>query len=203
MQPAEPHIVLLHTDNLPAEYVADFIDSVQTDRLELLVKSRPSGVPYAAIEWLMPTAIVAYLAKPYFESFLKEMGKDHYGLVKEGLKKIYARVAGPKAPEVNLVSSAGKVNKEQPYSLFFSVVFEGPDENFFKLLIPRPISEAEYDLAISAFLDFASRLHFQGLDEQFAVALKNIQNPGRTLLVVYDVAAKHVKPIDPMAGRRR
>lgn len=203
MQPPEPHVVLLHVEKFPAEYVADFTDTVRADGLELLVQSRPSGAPFAAIEWLMPTAIVAYLAKPYFESFLKEMGKDHYGLVKQGLKKIYARVAGPRAPEVSLVSSAGKVDREQPYSLFFSVVIEGPDGSRFKLLIPRPITETEYDLAIGAFLDFADRLHSKGLDEQFAVALSAIPNPGRTILVVYDVAAKHVKPIDPLARHRR
>ena len=203
MQTPEPHLILQHADNIPAEYVADFTDTVRVDRLELLVQSRSSGVPYAAIEWLMPTAIVAYLAKPYFESFLKEMGKDHYVLVKGGLKKIYSRVAGPKAPEVTLASSAGKVAKEQPYSMFFSVVFKGPDGNQFKLLIPRPISASEYDLAIGAFLEFAYRLHSQGLDEKFAVALKAIPYPGRTLLVVYDVAEKQVKPIDPLAGHRR
>ena len=188
MQAPEPHLVLLHADNIPAEYVGDFTDTVRADRLELLVQSRPAGVPYAGIEWLMPTAIVAYLAKPYFESFLKEMGKDHYVLLKNGLKKIYSRVAGPKAPNVTLVSSAGKVAKEQSYSLFFSVVFEGPDGNRFKLLIPRPISESEYDLATGAFLEFAYRLHSQGLDEKFAGALKAIPHPGQTLLVVYDVA---------------
>lgn len=203
MQLPEPHLVLLHVDSFPAEYVADFTDTVRADGLELLVQSRPTGTPFAAIEWMMPTAIVAYLAKPYFESFLKEMGKDHYGLLKVGLKNIYARVAGPKAPEVSLVSSAGKIDKEQPYSLFFSVVFEGPNGNRFKLLIPRPITETEYDLAINAFLDFADRLHSKGLDEQFAEALKAIPNPGRTLLVVYDVAEKHIKPIDPLLRHRR
>ncbi len=202
MQSPEPHLVLLHADNYPADYVADFTNTVRADGLELSVQSRPSGMVFAAIEWLMPTAIVAYLAKPYFESFLKEMGKDHYGLVKEGLKKIYARVAGPKAPEVSLVSTAGKVKKEQPYSLFFSVIFEGPDGSRFKLLIPRPVTEIEYGLAINAFLDFADRLHSKELDEQFAMALKAIPNPGRTLLVVYDVSAKQIKPIDPLAGHR-
>jgi hypothetical protein len=151
----------------------------------------------------MPTAIVAYLAKPYFESFLKEMGKDHYGLVKEGLKKLYARVAGPAAPEVSLVSTAGKVDKGQPYSLFFSVVVGGPDGSRFKLLIPRPISETEYALAIEAFLEFAERLYSQNLDEGFVTALKAIRHVGQTILVVYDVAGRRIKPIDPLAGRRR
>jgi hypothetical protein len=203
MQPPEPHLAVLHADTVPREFFADFTDAVRAERLEVLVQSRPSGVPFAAIEWLMPTAIVAYLAKPYFESFLKEMGKDHYGLVKEGLKKLYARVAGPAAPEVTLVSTAGKVDKEQPYSLFFSIVIGGPDGNRFKLLIPRPITEIEYALALDAFLDFAERLHSRSLDKGFVTALETIPHVGQTILVVYDVAGQRIKPIDPLAGHRR
>ena len=198
-----PHLAVFHVATVPAEFFADFTDSVRADRLEVLVQTRPSGVPFAAIEWLMPTAIVAYLAKPYFESFLKEMGKDHYGLVKQGLKKLYARVAGPDAPEVALVSTAGKIPKDQPYSLFFSVVLEGPEGNRFKLLIPRPISELEYEVAIGAFLDFADRLHSKRLDKGTVAAFEDVPHVGGTVLVVYDVEAKTLKPIDPLASHRK
>lgn len=203
MPTSNPHLVLLHTDNISADYFADFTETVRVDKLELQLRSRPAGAVFAGVEWLIPTAIVAYIAKPYFESFLKEMGKDHYGLIKEGLKKIYAKVAGVDAPKMSVVSSAGKSNKEQPYSMFFSVVVEGPQGNTFKLLIPRPISESQYEIAIGAFLDFTQRLYSNGMDEQFELALKAIPNHGKTLLVVYDVAAKHLKPIDPFAGHRR
>jgi hypothetical protein len=198
------HLVVLHVDTIPAEFIADFTNTVRSDRLELLVQSRHSGMAFAAIEWLMPTAIVVYLAKPYFESFLKEMGKDHYVLVKDGLKKIYARVAGSKAPEVTLLAStAGKVNNEQPYSSLFSVVIEGPDKHRFKLLIPRPITESEYELTIGAFLEFAERIHSGNPDDRFAAALNAIPHVQSTVLVVYDVVDKRIRPIDPMAGHRR
>ena len=203
MQTSEPHLILLHEDTIPTEFLADFTDTVRADSFELLVRSRPSGIPFAAIEWLMPTAIVAYLTKPYFESFLKEMGKDHYGLLKKGLQELYARVAGPKAPEMVLISTAGKINKEQLYSLFFSVVVDGPDDHQFKLLIPRHITESEYKLALEAFLQFAAHLYSQGLDKKFAAALKAIPHVGRTILVVYDTADRLIKPIDPISGHRR
>lgn len=195
--------MLLHTEAIPAEYIADFVDTVRTERLELLVQSRPSRMPFAAIEWLMPTAIVAYLAKPYFDSFLKEMGKDHYGLLKDGLNKMYGRVAGPKAPDLKLVSSAGKVDEEQQYSLFFSIVVEGLDSNRFKLLIPRPITESEYELAVSEFLEFAARLHSTNMDQQFAAALTAIPQVGGEILVVYDFSEKKLQPIHPLARHRR
>ena len=89
-----PHIAIFHVDSVPTEYFQDFVETVRSDKLELQVVERPSG-PMAGIEWLMPTAIFAYLAKPYFESFLKEMGKDHYTASREGT----TRTAWPWKPE--------------------------------------------------------------------------------------------------------
>ena len=196
-----PHLVVLYVDNIPLEYFSDFTDSVRAEGLDLAVESRPSGIPYAGIEWLMPTAIVAYLAKPYFESFLKEMGKDHYGLVKQGLQKLYTRVAGSKAPEVSLISTAGKADRDQPYSLFFSVVVEGPQGNLFKLLIPKPIEQQDYEAAVTAFLEFALQLNWGMLDERAVIDFNEATPTGRTTLVVYDTAAKRIRPVNPLVGR--
>lgn len=113
---AIPHIGFTHDENIPREFLTEFEESVRADGLEVQFHPIPSGTAYAGIEWLMQTAIVAYVAKPYFECFLKEMGKDHYNLLKEGFKKLYAKVSGPRAPEVTLIATAGKVAKEQPYS---------------------------------------------------------------------------------------
>lgn len=196
-----PHLAVLYVDNIPLEYFSDFTDAVKAEGLDLVVESRPSGIPYAGIEWLMPSAIVAYLAKPYFESFLKEMGKDHYGLVKHGLQKLYTRVAGSKAPEISLISTAGKTNRDQPYSLFFSVVVEGPQGRLFKLLIPKPIEKQDYEDAVAAFLEFALQLNLGMLDERTAIDFDDATPKGRTTLVVYDTAAKRIRAINPLVGR--
>lgn len=196
-----PHIVFLHADSVPAEYFQDFIDTVRADNLDLQVVARPSA-PMAGAEWLMPTVILAYLAKPYFESFLTEMGKDHYELVKAGLKKLYKRMAGPESPEVTLIATGGKVNKYQPYSLFFSVVVEGLGGERIKLLIPRPIDEIEYRAAIDAFLDFAEGLHVSSLDGDDLSSIEAPHRVGSTVLVAYDSNTKKIRSVDPLASRR-
>lgn len=197
-----PHLIVFHSESVPSEYFDDFVVAVRSERLECHVQARPDE-PFATLEWLMPTVIVAYVAKPYFESFLKEMGKDHYAVLKDAFKRLYSRVAGPKSPEVSLVSAGGKASSEQPYSLFFSIVAEGPHDVRFKLLIPRPIEEVEYAAAIDAFLKFADRVHSGKLDEEPAAAeLSTPPQVGRTALVVYDVDAKCIRAVDPLAGRR-
>jgi hypothetical protein len=151
----------------------------------------------------MPTALFVYIAKSYFESFLKEMGKDHYEVLKNGLRGLHKRVAGSDAPEVTFLSSADKVPREQPYSLFLSVVVEGPEGNRFKLLIPRPITEAEYGAAILAFLEFAEQLHLRKLEQHTATAFMDIPKTGGTVLLAFDTSEKRLKLIDPRAVRHQ
>lgn len=195
------HLAILHIDAIPPDFFAEFREIIQADGLKIEVQSRPTNAAFAAVEWLMPTAVVAYLARPYFESFLKEMGKDHYELLKEGLKRLYIRTAGPKAPEVSLVSTVGKVSPEQPYSLFFSIVAQGPEKTQFKLLIQRPITQSDYEAAVSSFLDFIQQVHTDTLDTETIAAYEGTLLTGKTILVAYSLETRTIVPVNPFEGR--
>ncbi len=106
----------------------------------------------AGIKWLMPTFVIGFVASAYFGGFFQEMGKDHYVLVKEQFKKLYLKVAGPETPNVKLMGSEGKVNKVQPYSLYFSMIGEGPNGLQLKLLLKKPSTQAEYERSVDRFL---------------------------------------------------
>lgn len=43
---------------------------------------------FASFEWIMPTLVVGFVFKSYFDGFLKEAGKDHYQLLSSSLKKL-------------------------------------------------------------------------------------------------------------------
>ena len=104
---------------------------------------------------------------------------------------------------MTLVSTAGKVGKEQPYSLFFSVIVEGRNGESFKLLIPRPIDEVEYEAAIGAFLEFAERLHANTLEIELESLAGVPHRAGATLLVVYDASTRKIRPVDPLGSHCR
>lgn len=196
------HIGLLHEDQIPEIFFQEFEESITAPGLIFKRETRPSGVPFAGIEWLMPTVVLAYVAKPYFESFLKEMGKDHYDLLKKEFKKLYERFAGPRAPDVKIFATQGKSSKDQPYSLFFSVVAEAPDGVRLKLLIPRPIEQTEYEIAISRFLDLVQSTYGGDVPENVATTFKDAPITSGTVLVTYEVATGKLVPVDPFAGRR-
>lgn len=196
------HIGLLHEDQIPEVFFQEFKELITAPGLIFKRETRPSGVPFAGIEWLMPTVVLAYVAKPYFESFLKEMGKDHYDLLKKGFNKLYERFAGPCAPDVKIVATQGKSSKDQPYSLFFSVVAEAPDGVRLKLLIPRPIEQTEYEIAISRFLDLVQSTYGGDVPEDVATTFKDAPITSGTVLVTYEAATGRLVPVDPFAGRR-
>ncbi len=76
-------------DKYAYEEVNEFVKESQQTQIEII--ERPSGV-YNALEWLMPSAIVVYLTKPFFEAFFTEAGKDAYDLFKSSLKKFVRKI---------------------------------------------------------------------------------------------------------------
>lgn len=192
-----PHLAIVYVDWMEEDLFHDLVENVVDERLELLVESRESEV-YASVEWLLPTAAVIYISKSYFDGFLKEMGKDHYALLKKGVKALWAKMLGPKAPELDVVSSPGKVSREQPYSLVYSIMAETGQGSRFKLLFPRGLSESEYEHTVDAFLDFLAKFHSQELDAATQNELKSARVVGGTLLLVYDSALNSIRTLDPI-----
>ncbi len=130
-----PHIGISYEKNIPEYIFSEFLDAVSNEKLLIQVKSREQGGSYAGIEWLLPTVVIAYISKSYFDAFLKEMGKDHYLLLKKGLASLRERLVGEKAPKVTIISTPGKTNKDNKYSFVFSIIAEAEQGQRFKLLI--------------------------------------------------------------------
>jgi len=71
----------------PKSYPNTLIENLITlPKAHFSVKRTEEQSPYAAIEWAIPTVIITYLTKPFFEAFLSEGGKELYKLVKEQVK---------------------------------------------------------------------------------------------------------------------
>jgi len=85
-------VALSYRKEICTDVIDDFIQLVSVPRLRLIVDKREKDGPYAGIEWLLPTAVVFFICKSYFDGFLKEMGKEHYHLLKNALKILAKRV---------------------------------------------------------------------------------------------------------------
>lgn len=113
-------------------------------------KRRP--MPYAAMEWIVPTACFVYIAKSYFDGFLKEAGKDHFLVLKNWLKKV---AANGKDVKFSKVTSKG-VSDSRAYnqSLTLSLLVTTKNNRTIKLLFDNELSKEDWEEAIDSLLDY-------------------------------------------------
>ena len=200
MQRELPKIAIVHVNTVPGGAFDEFRLATTSPEVEVQVIAVEPPGPMAGVEWLMPAVVTGFIASAYFGGFFQEMGKDHYVLLKEQLKKLYRKVAGPDAPEVRLVGTKGKVKEVQPYSLFFSLMGEVPDGLRLKLLLKRQISPAEYDRCLDAFLDLLEELNSGKTTDTVRRRFESLAPMGRTMLVAYDDTLDEIVPLDPRSG---
>jgi len=70
--------------------------------LRLEIKTQEPKM-YASLEWFVPSILFAFIAKPYFDSFLSQMGSNHYSILKEW---IYNQNKNLKGRKVKTVTSS-------------------------------------------------------------------------------------------------
>lgn len=151
-RPSLPDIGLTYVESLEHPSFAEFGRELSTEGLDFRVESRPEPGMYAGVEWLIPTAVIVFLGRPYFDSFLKEAGKDHYQLLKKMLQKMSARFFGKGTPQGKIVFTKGKAESEAPlYSLASSIVAQVGNDLRVKLLLRSDFDAALCNEAQTAF----------------------------------------------------
>jgi hypothetical protein len=101
---SRPALGVSRRSAVPQSWVDDFLAEVQRDDLRVDVREQGERL-YAGVEWLMETALVVYIARPYLDSMLSELGKDHYKILKGAALKLYNRMG---SLQFTRVSTAGK-----------------------------------------------------------------------------------------------
>ena len=185
MVDTNPHIALLHHHEVPAGFLDEFCTSVNIESLKIERISQPEPSPQAGMEWLSVPAIAVFLLRPYFDSFMKEAGKDHYHVLKRGLKALWGKLfSKDRKFRVAIVTASGV--KELEYSMAFAVYAEFDDGKLVKLLIAEDCSEEEYFASIEEFLDLVESYHSGESDNQIAIDLKPEGGSEDITLVAFD-----------------
>ncbi|MDD3597749.1 hypothetical protein [Sulfuricurvum sp.] len=200
-----PHITIFYEEDFSKSIFDEFVDTLSSDNLSIQVLSREKSGPFAGVEWLLPTAVIAYISKSYFDGFLNEMGKDHYNIVKKGFLSLKENLVGSNAPKINLVTSSfskNKVNNENPYSFVFSIMSDANDNKKFKLLIKKDISDDEYNKTIDSFLEFLQKYHNETLNDEIRAEIK--QNTfANTTLVAFNPKTNELIFVNPIPQRKK
>ncbi|WP_336949226.1 hypothetical protein [Acinetobacter junii] len=191
-----PDIALIYEEDLPETLFQGFLDELRDERITVAVESRPPSGPQACLEWFIFPLVAAYISKPYFEAFFGEMGKDHYAILKRKLSETTTKVMSQPKIEPVLFGSSGKINKENPYSMVFSIYAEASDNNKFKLLIPKAADNNAYNEIVEIFLDFLSDFH-SGIKTLEDIGFnQNTRPPSGTIFVHVNPATKSIEWLD-------
>ncbi|AKX56665.1 hypothetical protein AKN89_01625 [Thiopseudomonas alkaliphila] len=161
---SRPDIALIYEEGLPESLFQGFQEGLSNEKITVSVESRPPSGAQACLEWFIFPLVAAYISKPYFEAFFGEMGKEHYATLKRKLSETTTKVMSQPRIEPVLFGTNGKISKENPYTLAFSVYAEANDNRRFKLLLPKPAEDNDYNEIIEIFLEFLSEYH-SGLKE--------------------------------------
>ncbi|MBF0269133.1 MAG: hypothetical protein HQL44_11130 [Alphaproteobacteria bacterium] len=190
------HIGLSYDDSLPEDPISDFRRIVSADGLDIRIESHPPPGPFAGLEWLLSTAVVLFIGKAYFEGFLSEAGKEHYHLLKSGMKHLLKHFG---RRTVTLVGSQGKVHREQPYSLLYSILAEAGPNRKIKFLIPMDVSDEEADRSIEVIADFLVAHYSNSLDDTMNDALVQTRAIGGTVLLAINPETGRLQIINPIS----
>jgi hypothetical protein len=149
----------------------------------------------ASIEDILPTAIFVYLAKPYFEAFLSEMGRDHYSLLKTATKKLFAKLPIISA---HTLTSKGVAPGGSEYTATYSILVDITSDTRFKFLFPENASDEERDEILEAIFELLEGN--LGPDPIDFSALQSDQRASllRTIPVRFNKKAQKFEAVNPL-----
>jgi hypothetical protein len=186
----------------------DFLEYYPIEIIQKDIQSfLDSGIPveytvkknrvYAALEWTIPTAIVAYIAKPYFEAFLQEAGKQHFEILSKKFKTLLNRGKEMNVRLVSASQSTEKLSKTYNQSMTISVLFETKNGKFIKLLFDNDLEKEDWDYAIDQMMEYVVENYENENESKLAEIIKDfnkerafkiyaIINKKTKLLEIYD-----------------
>lgn len=150
MEPS--HIMVKIPDDFPEELVEKITSGIKTDNLILKVRKVPNE-PMMAVELTIPALIAIFIAQSYFGGFIKEMGKDHYLLLKNWLTKTALNSRGINVQIISANQSTEKINQENTQSNAFSLHLQTLDNRHIKLLFDLNLDNEIWESSIDKIVD--------------------------------------------------
>ena len=146
-------IGLMYNVTLPAEVIDDFTQPLKNGGATIRLSERASI--YAGMEWLLPTAIVVFISRKYFETLLEEAAKDHYVLLKSAFSRLLRKMVGKNREiQIQRITSKGapqKLPEQSPGAV--SIYIRTKDEQIVKFIFEDSLHDSQRELCLDAVFD--------------------------------------------------
>lgn len=167
-----PHIGIQISDEFSQEFINKSKSELESDGLDIELRVYPANQVYLMLEWALPTAIVVFLLKSYFDGFLKEAGKDHYSLLKNWLKTKAETLKPIQVISIVPETSPEKIDVNNTQSKMFSIESMTRSGLRVKFLFDNNLKIEEWNIAIDNALNLLEKHHFNKTDDEITVAIE-------------------------------
>jgi len=185
-----PHITIEFPDYFPEDFEKFIADGIENEFLNLRIE-RKKPTAWAASEWIIPGIVAIYILKPYFESFLKEAGKDHYLLLKNKLNDILSKT---KNMEVNTVTSQGakdKIDNSNTQSKAISIFIQTEKGILIKLLYDNKLDLETWQTSTNNILQLIAGHYENSTDNPLTEYLNKLdEKKDKTVYAIIDPTSK-------------
>jgi hypothetical protein len=193
-----PTLAVIYQAGMPTASFEEFARTVSGGPLRVHLEATEPQGPLAGIMWTMMTLSAAFIGSNYFGGMLKELGKDHYLVLKDALAKLTQKTMEIPRIEPTLFGTTGKVDQTDPFSMGFSIWAELPNERRAKLLIPKVADKDDYATLSDAFFEFVKRCHEEGEDVLTGIGF-DVSRKSNPITVAYNKATGAIEYANPFA----
>jgi hypothetical protein len=158
----KPILLVTYQIGMPTAPFEEFAMKVNYGQFKVHIREIEPQGPLAGIMWTMMTMSAAYIGGNYFGSMIKELGKDHYLVLKDALAKLTQETMEMPRIEPTLFGTTGKLDQADIFSMGFSIWADLPKDRRVKLLVPKVADKDDYSKLSDAFFDFVKRCHEEG-----------------------------------------
>jgi len=195
-------VAIFYIDGIPSDYFDDIRQGANQGGLQLREESR-ENVPYAAMEWVVPTAVAIYIGLKFVDAFLKRASNDVadviYPKFKAALFSLAKRILITDRDKFTVVrSSPNKTNS--PSSQLFSVYSESKLRKRMKFIFHREMSESECEICIDQIFEALREHHIiDSGEDRLSLAISEVADlRSREVYLLFNVDTSRWEIVDPI-----
>ncbi len=191
-------VTLLIDEESSEDQFAAFMDDLTKEQVDVTIVRREPEGPFNTLDWLIPTGIILFIAKPYFETILKKMAEDHYAILKNATSKLWKKFFGPKPEIIRVVYGLQGVIKESIFSRSFSITAQSVEGTKITLLFLNDATVDDFALGIQEFGMLMRQHHSSGGADVLSRLLESRELPPKhwQQLVYLNPKTKKLELID-------
>ena len=199
----ETQLIIYHNEEIPVDFFDEFLAKGKESQIPVDLRSQKNE-PMMAIDWLIPTAVIVYLAKPFIDDILRRASKDFgdyvYPKINNLISTLATKVLIGTRNRLKLVTPSGPKPREGK-SAFFSLTSETSQQMQVKFVFEEGLSERDYEIQVEQALKLLLEHYFDQHRDPFLNA--SVASGTKTIFMLYDGQKRNWQPADVIEEIRK